>query len=80
MAVTFYECLIACASNRELVENHNRLRDTALGTDVRTHLERSIDRTSGYEEIIRQRVADELTGFVHFAHDIWKRIPLEARQ
>lgn len=80
MAVTFYDCLMAYASNRERVESYNRQRCTAVGTDFRAPLERLIDRTSGYEELIRQPAEDEWAGFVHFAHDIWKRMPLEARQ
>lgn len=78
MSVTFYECLMACASDAELVAGYNRLRGTSVGVDLRTPLERLIDSTSGYEQIVQEIKEDELAGFVHFAHDIWKRIPTEA--
>lgn len=80
VAVTFFECLMACPLNPELVENYNRLRNTAVGANYRTPVERFIDRASGYEVIIQQRTVEVLAGFVHLAHDIWQRMPLEARQ
>lgn len=79
MTVTFYDCLLACAENEDLVENYNRLRGTAVGKDLRSPLEKLIDAASGYEQIIQQRLGDELAGFVSFAYDIWQRMSPEDR-
>lgn len=80
MAVTFYDCLMACSENDDLVQEYNRLNGTAIGRDLRSPLDKLIGSTSGYEQIVQMRMDEELVGFVHFAYDIWQRMPLEARQ
>lgn len=79
MAVTFYECLMTCAGNDDLVREYSHLRCHNLGRDLRTPLEKLIDANTGYEAIIQQHLDDETVGFVRFAFEIWQRMPAEER-
>lgn len=80
MAVTFYECRMACASNRGLVENYNGLRNSAAGTEFLRLLSTRSTVQVDMKRLSSGALKTSRGGIVHFAHDIWKRMPLEARQ
>lgn len=56
--MTFQECVLQCAANKELVAEFDRLSGTSLG-ESRSPLDRLIDEATGREE-------DEIKEFVKF--------------
>lgn len=78
--MTFYECLMSCAGNQELVDQFNRLTGREVGAaDMRSPLDRMIDQASGYEETLALSVEDDLRAFIQFCHEaVWTRLPRTA--
>jgi len=65
--ITFYECLMACAANRDLVREFDRLRGTNLSLKG-SGIELMIDEATG-------RLKQDLQAFVEFVYEfIWVRI------
>jgi len=76
--MTFYDCVIECAGNKDLVAQFNRLNGTNIGVDPRKPIERMIDEATGHEEEIREGMKAEFRQFIAFCWDvIW--MPLAAK-
>lgn len=68
--MTFYDCLLECATNKELIFQFNRLSGCNLGPDNRTQLEKMIDAATGYDNELKQKQDDELYQFIEFVYDV----------
>lgn len=70
--VTFGDCVLACAGNREFVANIDRLRGTRFATMGRDPLGDAIDEATGF-------MAAQCAEFCAIVYDlVWSRIPREA--
>lgn len=68
--MTFHECILYCAGNRELVHHFDRLRGTNLSLRG-APIDLAVDKASG-------RLDDDLGLFVAFVFDaVWCRLPPE---
>lgn len=78
--MTFYECLMECAGNQDLVDQFNRLTGRKVGVaDIRSPLDRMIDKASGYEETLTLKCEDDLRAFIDFCYEaVWARLPRSA--
>ena len=78
--MTFYDCLMACAENEELVLQFNRLTKRKVGVStLRTPLEKLIDASTGYQAMLDAQAEDDLRAFIDFCHDaVWCRLPVAA--
>lgn len=70
--MTFEECVIECAKNRELVENFDRLTGSTLSqVGHRAPLDQMIDEATG-------RDAESCRRFIAFVWEcVWTRLPAE---
>jgi len=70
--MTFEECVIYCAGERELVAEFDRLYGANIGKlGLRSGIERMVDEATGYE-------ADCCRKFIAFVWDcVWTRLPEE---
>ena len=69
--LTFYQVLMRCAVEPELIANYDRLNGTNLSLKG-SRLDRMIDESTG-------RLDSELAGFIEFVYDcVWLRLPREA--
>ncbi len=70
--MTFEECVIECAKNRELVEQFDRLYDANLGQiGRRSGIENMVDHATG-------RNADSCRKWIAFVLEcVWTRLPPE---
>jgi len=67
--LTFTECLLKCAENREFVAQFDRLSGTALSNAGRGGINEMIDKATG-------RQAEDVHLFVAFVWDaVWTRLP-----
>jgi hypothetical protein len=76
--MTFADCLIECAKAPGFVSNFNRLTGRHLGEQLkRSPIEKMIDASTGYEEILAAQQDEDLRAFVEFCHEtVWTRIPV----
>lgn len=75
MPFTFYEFVMSCIDNEDLVSNYNRLTGASIGVDVRTPIEKLIDQSTAHQVALDESQDSQLTAFVDFAHDLWLRLP-----
>lgn len=55
--MTFYECLMECATSKELIEQFNRLTGRKVGVAIaRSPIEAMIDASTGYQETFDAQV------------------------
>lgn len=76
--MTFADCLIECAKNAEFVAQFNRLTGRHLGEQLkRSPIEKMIDATTGYEDILAMQQDEDLRAFIEFCHEtVWTRMPV----
>jgi len=69
--MTFGQCLLECSSNEEFVAEFDRLTGSSLSKlDLRSGIDRMIDKTTGYEKAQAQK-------FAAFVYEVvWTRLPL----
>jgi hypothetical protein len=78
--LTFKKVIVECLTNKELVEQFNRLRGTKLGIDSRAPIVRMIDEATGFKrDTMDERYKhDELRLFFEFVFDaIWLPMMIE---
>jgi hypothetical protein len=74
---TFPDCVEYCLSQKELIEQYNRLTGSKIGVkSTPTALETLIDESCGYTPGLDEK---EYFKFFEFVRDvIWTRLPAEA--
>ena len=75
MPISFYDFVMTCIDNDELISNYNRLSGASIGVDVRSPIEKLIDQSTGHQVALDDQQDSQLTAFVDFAHDLWLRLP-----
>lgn len=75
MPISFYDFVMTCIDNDELIRNYNRLSGASIGVDVRSPIEKLIDQSTGHQVALDDQQDSQLTAFVDFAHDLWLRLP-----
>lgn len=75
MPVSFYDFVMTCIDNDELIRNYNRLSGASIGVDMRSPIEKLIDQSTGHQVALDDQQDSQLTAFVDFAHDLWLRLP-----
>ena len=75
MPITFYDFVMTCFDNDELISNYNRLSGASIGVDVRSPIEKLFDQSTGHQVALDDHRDSQLTAFVDFAHDLWLRLP-----
>ena len=75
MPISFYDFVMTCIDNDELIRNYNRLSGASIGVDVRSPIEKLIDQSTGHQVSLDDQQDSQLTAFVDFVHDLWLRLP-----
>lgn len=75
MPISFYDFVMDCIENDELVSNYNRLSGASIGVDVRSPIEKLVDQATGNQVALDDQRDSQLKAFVDFAHDLWLRLP-----
>lgn len=70
--MTFQDCVMECAKNRELVAEFNRLNHSKLLVDTRKPIEIMVDRATGYQEVLDKKQHEWMQQFISFVFEcIW---------
>ena len=75
MPISFYDFVMTCFDNDELISNYNRLSGASIGVDVRSPIKKLIGKSTGHQVALDDQQDSQLTAFVDFAHDLWLRLP-----
>lgn len=67
--MTFFEVLLECCQQPELINQFNRLSGTKLMVaDTRAPIIRMIDESTGYEAVLNKETERAMHGFIGFVY------------
>lgn len=75
--MTFAECVLECASNKELVDQFNRLTGRHVFDGIynpQPPIIKTIDEATGYKNVIEKQEHEDAMAFIDFVVDaVWLR-------